>query len=106
MTYKELKSLQRKDARDRLKQVEKILHPCPIVEGIEILHEHIKGTGAIRFSGYTDKLGCLGGRYIEYDQNYVLSGDGFYEDEKDNMYWLATGQDKAALSKAGVEVEG
>jgi hypothetical protein len=92
MTLKELKAEQRRNHRRDLREIEKILHPCPVINGVEILHEHKRGTGQIEFVGYTEKDGVLGCRYIDYDPGYIQAGDKFYEDEADNMYWLATGE--------------
>jgi len=40
MTLKEFKAKQRQLQRKSLKHIEGILHPCPVIDGVEILHRH------------------------------------------------------------------
>lgn len=75
-----------KSYRKTFKEIEAKLHPCPTVNGCEILHTHYR-SGRIVFTAW------IGGQqatpyYFEVSRWDVWMCDNFYETYKDVLYSL------------------
>jgi hypothetical protein len=89
ITYSELKKQQAKFKREEKARLEAILHPCPTINGIDILHEH-RGQ-MIVFSAWNgdNPVQPLGNRrYGEYSRQYILNCGDFYKVHADDLKWL------------------
>jgi hypothetical protein len=91
MTYKELQSQKRAYARKERKEIESKLHPNLIVDGVEILHEHLK-SGKIQFEAWLQDNPIGNGRSIVLTKEDVLYSDDFYKDYAVEMAWLTIKQ--------------
>lgn len=89
MTYRELTNLKRKQSRQTTKEIESILHPCPNINGYDILHEHL-ASGYIRFSAWKDNR-HVDNRYVEFHRNELVGWTNFYQDQASNFSWVITG---------------
>ena len=90
MTTQEYKREARKQQRQERAAIEKILHPCPVMKGCEICHEH-KGRTII-FSAWKGECPAqeLGARKtMIYNVADILdNGAGFYRHERHSLEWL------------------
>ena len=83
------KKLRRKQLRDDTKTIEAILHPCPIINGIEICHEHTRN-GKIIFTAWRSENQIdNGGKQLILNRFDILSRPEFYILYDKDMKWLA-----------------
>lgn len=89
-----LPKTERKWRRDMLKQVEGILHPNPMFNGVEIAHRHLT-TGDIEFTAWNGDNEASNGRRVRFDKEYILSAsESFYAGEPECWRYLTTGDIK------------
>lgn len=90
MTLKELKRQHRKAQRAEFKEIESQLHPCPTINGFDILHEH-KGQ-YITFSAWKEGNEKGGDYYtrLGVHRQDVLHGEDFYSFQRENLEFLTT----------------
>jgi hypothetical protein len=74
--------------RQILKKIEAILHPCPKINGVDILHEH-KGKYII-FSAWNGN-NPINGKQLRYDRLWALEED-FYVRHDESLDWLTINQ--------------
>jgi len=80
--------------RTTLKEVERILHPCPNIDGFDILHEHQKGTGNVIFTAWKGQDVANKIRSFAVPKQDILDfGKAFYEHVVflDSVNWLLEG---------------
>ncbi len=87
ITSKEIKAERRKIQRQELKQIESYLHPCPVLNNTEILHEH-KGQRII-FTAWV-KDNPINNKILNYHRADILANKHFYNTESLEFRWLAT----------------
>jgi len=67
-----------KDIQKETKEIEHILHPVPIINGYEILHEHLRN-GYIRFLAWDRTVHRpLNNRSFIVKRHDILTRDDFY----------------------------
>lgn len=82
MTAKEIKNKKRKLAREITKKIEKLLHPCLKIGGIDIIHRH---TGRyIYFSAWKGD-DPVNQKEVRYYRDDILSNKGI---PLDDVLWL------------------
>jgi hypothetical protein len=86
ITYSELKKQQAKFKREEKARLEAILHPCPTINGIDILHEH-KGQRIIFNAWKGDDR--VNNRNANFSRWYVLNCEDFYKVHAEDLKWLA-----------------
>jgi hypothetical protein len=75
----------RKIARDELKTIESRLHPCPVINGCDILHEH-KGRKIV-FAAWKGNSPA-NRRTLDIDRLTVLNDQEFYAHFAEELKWL------------------
>jgi hypothetical protein len=85
ITYHELKKKQRQAKREELKEIEAKLHPCPVINGFDILHQH-KGQKIIFSAWKGDEP--LNRKTAEWSRDYVYFSQNFYAEERPYLEWL------------------
>ena len=82
----------KKIQREEKKKIEKQLHPVPVFNNIEILHEHLRN-GKIRFTAWEGDCPVDNGKQFVVPREWVLRhailGE-FYMLYKKDMVWLTT----------------
>jgi len=79
----------RKAMRKELREIEKMLHPCPVFDGIEVLHEH-RGRRIV-FTAWREDT-QIRGKEVAFPRKSVLYGPAdFYEANKRDFQWLVAG---------------
>ena len=84
----ELQRKRQKQIRDDTKVIENILHPNPIIKGIEICHEHTRN-GKIRFSAWQGDNPVRNGKQFSVNRHDVLTRKDFYLLYTKDLEWLA-----------------
>jgi len=98
--FKRLSTLKKKRGLKKqissLKKIEKILHPCPTIGAVEILHRH-QGKKIV-FSAWVKNTAFNGNRSVEVSRDDVLYDKDFYKSHWGEFVWLCEGS--AESSKA------
>jgi len=79
------KQLQRQWQRKTLAEIETKLHPCPTVNGLTILHQHVGQK--IVFSAWKGD-NPANNRSSEFSRYYVLNCLDFYSKHSYDLQWL------------------
>ncbi len=82
----------RKDIKT-LKKIESILHPCPKIGAVEILHRH-QGQ-KITFSAWVGNAPWNKYRFVSVDRATVLDTKDFYKAYWDEFVWLSENADES-----------
>ena len=74
-----------------LKEIESYLHPCPKINGLDILHRH---QGQYIYFEAWDGNDRKNRSELRYHRDMVLlSGSDFYKHEADNLEWISQQED-------------
>lgn len=84
ITHKEIQKSKRRILREEKETIERKLHPSPVINGLDIFHEH-RGQ-MIEFRAYKDGM-FFNNKSLEYLRIDVLysAGDNFYKEHKENF---------------------
>lgn len=85
VTWKSMKSLQRKNAKKYLQEVESILHPNAKINGIDILHRHLT-SGKIEFTAWKGDNQINNLMVILSKEDILYNRKGL----KDHLKWLCS----------------
>jgi len=91
MTHKEMQRAKRKAWRHELKDIESVLHPNPVIGGVEIGHQH-KGKTIFFYPFPVMGTGgeTLNNKYLAYGRERVLYSTTFYADNNEQLKWLTS----------------
>jgi hypothetical protein len=78
---------QKKFNREERKQIEKILHPCPKINGIDILHEHQRNR-KISFSAWLGENPFTKKKFLSDNDAVFFAGKNFYDCISESIAWL------------------
>jgi hypothetical protein len=97
--FKKLFSVKKKQIKQKkrfisdLKKIESVLHPCPKICNVEILHRH-QGQKII-FTAWIGKNPFNKFRTVEVSRLDVLHDKEFYKTYRDEFAWLCEGSAEA-----------
>lgn len=78
--------------REEKKKLEGILHPCPKIGNMEILHEHLRN-GNIRFTAWVGCGPVNNMKQLVIKRQDILTRPEFYQLYQKDIEWLARKED-------------
>jgi len=87
------KQERQRHARQMKKEIEAILHPCPKIGDVDILHTHLKNR-EISFTAWRGNDPVEGGKHFNVHRSHILARPDFYTLYGKDLLGLAAGKEE------------